>query len=81
VQEARFAFTAQFWGDAAVVCRATEDQPGPVVEQQFGEFPTSTEALNCTIKLNEGLDLAPPDVRQIVTVPCWQRSETFLPYS
>jgi hypothetical protein len=28
-----------------------------VVEQQFGEFPTWTQAHNCACKLNEGLDL------------------------
>lgn len=65
--EARFAFTAQFWGDGAVVCRAVEDRPGPIVEQQFGQFPTWTQANACASKLNEGLDLHPLDVRQIVT--------------
>jgi hypothetical protein len=65
--DARFAFTAQFWGDRAVVCRAIEDRPGPLVEQQFGEFPTWTQAHNCACKLNEGLDLDPLAVRQIVT--------------
>lgn len=63
----RFAFAAQFWGDGAVVCRAVEDRPGPVVEQQFGEFPTWTQAHDCACKLNEGLGLDPLDVRQIVT--------------
>lgn len=63
----RFAFAAQFWGDGAVVCRAVEDRPGPVVEQQFGEFPTWTQAHDCACKLNEGLDLDPLDVRRIVT--------------
>lgn len=65
--DARFAFTAQFWGNSAVVCRAIKDRPGPVVEQQFGEFPTWTQAQNCATKLNEGLDLDPLQVRQIVT--------------
>lgn len=63
----RFAFAAQFWGDRAVVCRAVEDRPGPVVEQQFGEFPTWTQAHDCARRLNEGLDLDPLDVRRIVT--------------
>lgn len=63
----RFAFTAQSWGDSAVVCRAREDRPGPVVEQQFGEFPTWTQAQNFAAKLNEGLDLDVREVRQIVT--------------
>lgn len=65
--DARFAFAAQLWGDGAVVCRAVEDRPGPVVEQQFGEFPSWTQAHNCASKLNEGLDLDPLEVRRIVT--------------
>jgi len=65
--DARFAFTAQYWGNGAVVCRAIEDRPGPLVEQQFGEFPTWTQAQNCATRLNEGLGLDPRDVRQIVT--------------
>lgn len=65
--DARFAFTAQFWGDRAVVCRAVEDRPGPVVEQQFGEFKTWTQAHACASKLNEGLNLDPLEARQIVT--------------
>lgn len=65
--EPRFAFTAEFWGDGAVVCRATEDRPGPVVEQQFGEFKTWTQAQCFATKLNEGLDLDHLAVRQIVT--------------
>ena|SRR5215472_4932359 len=65
--EPRFAFTAQFWGDGATVCRAFEDRPGPVVEQQFGEFSTWTQAQNFAAKLNEGLDLDPLTARHIVT--------------
>ena len=65
--EARFAFTAQYWGNGAVVCRAVEDRPGPVVEPQFGEFPTWTQAMDFANKLNEGLDLNPHEVRRIVT--------------
>src|ERR1051325_1896115 len=65
--EPRFAFTAQFWDKGAVVCRAVEDRPGPVVEQQFGQFHTWTQANTCADKLNEGLGLAPRDVRQSVT--------------
>lgn len=65
--DARFAFTAQFWGDSAVVCRAMEDRPGPVVEQQFGEFASWTQAQNFAAKLNEGLDLDPLCARRIVT--------------
>lgn len=64
----RFAFTAQYWGrDGAVVSRAIEGRPGPVVEQQFGLFPTWTQAQNFATKLNQGLDLPPREVRQIVT--------------
>ena len=65
--DARFAFTAQYWGNGAVVCRAIEHRPGPVVEPQFGEFPTWTQAQNFATKLNDGLDLDPLEVRQIVT--------------
>lgn len=65
--ERRFAFTAQFWGNGAVVCRAVEDRPGPVVEQQFGEFRFWTRAQAFATKLNDGLDLTPGEVRQIVT--------------
>lgn len=66
--DVRFAFTAQFWGEhSAVVCRAVEDRPGPVVEQQFGEFKTWTQAHAFSTKLNEGLYLDPLEVRQIVT--------------
>ena len=65
--DARFAFTAQFWGEGAVVCRAIEHRPGPVVEQQFGQFETWTQAQDFATKLNEGLDLDPLQTRQIVT--------------
>src|SRR5215471_8986409 len=65
--EHRFAFTAQFWGDGAVVCRAVEGCPGPVVEQQFGEFRSWTQAQNFAAKLNEGLDLDLLVARRIVT--------------
>ena len=67
LMDASFAFTAQFWGDRAVVCRAVKGLPGPVVEQQFGEFPTWTQAHAFASKLNEGLGLDPLEVRQIVT--------------
>lgn len=65
--DARFAFTAQYWGNGAVISRAIEDRPGPIVEQQFGEFKTWTQAQNFASKLNQGLDLPPEEVRQIVT--------------
>ena len=65
--DARFAFTAQYWGDGAVISRAIEDRPGPIVEQQFGEFKTWTQAQNFASKLNEGLDLDYSQVRRIVT--------------
>lgn len=63
----RFAFTAEFWGAGAVVCRAVEGCPGPIVDQQFGEFPTWTQASTFAAKLNEGLELDPLDVREIIT--------------
>ena len=65
--EASFAFAAQYWGDGAVVCRAVFDRPGPVVEQQFGEFKSWTQAQNFATELNEGLNLDPLTVRHIVT--------------
>jgi hypothetical protein len=63
----RFAFTAKYWGHAAVVCRAGEDRSGPVVEQQFGEFETWTQARMFAARLNEGLEIQPGEVQQIVT--------------
>jgi hypothetical protein len=63
----RFAFTAKYWGHAAVVCRAAEDRSGPVVEQQFGEFETWTQARMFAERLNEGLEIQPGEVQQIVT--------------
>jgi hypothetical protein len=63
----RFAFTAKYWGHAAVVCRAAEDRSGPVVEQQFGEFETWTQATMFATRLNEGLGIHPGKVQQIVT--------------
>lgn len=74
---ARFAFTAQFWGNGAVVCRAVEDRPGPIVEQQFGEFPSWTQAHAFASKLNEGLYLDPLDVRHIVTSSLLARPASF----
>lgn len=65
--DAKFAFTAQYWGDGAVISRAIEDRPGPIVEQQFGEFSTWTQAHNFASKLNDGLELGSYEVRQIVT--------------
>lgn len=49
------------------MCRAVEDRPGPVVEQQFGEFATWTQAHAFAANLNAGLELDAIDVRQIVT--------------
>ncbi len=62
---ARLAFTARFWGDSAVVCRADEDRPGTVVHQEFGQFDTWTQAAVFAAKLNEGLEIAPGDALQI----------------
>ena len=63
----RFAFTAQFWGESAVIGRAIEDKPGTVVEPQFGEFATWTQANAFAAKLNEGLGIDACVARQIVT--------------
>ena len=63
----RIAFTAGFWGDAAVICRAIEGRPGPVVDPQFGLFDTWTHANDFAARLNQGLEINPLQARQIVT--------------
>ena len=63
----RLAFTASFWGSAAVVCRAVEGRAGPVVDQEFGQFETWTQANAFATRLNEGLDLDPIEADQILT--------------
>jgi hypothetical protein len=63
----RLAFTAEFWGDAAVVCRAIENRAGLVVYPEFGLFDTWTHANAFAAKLNEGLELDPLEARQIIT--------------
>ena len=65
--ETRFAFAAELWGYEAVVCRVVEARAGTIVEQEFGIFGTWTQAYAFACKLNEGLDIDPPDVRLIVT--------------
>jgi hypothetical protein len=61
------AFTAKLWGDGAVVCRAEAGRPGPVVDQEFGHFETWTHANAFAKQLNEGLELDPAEVQQIIT--------------
>lgn len=63
----KLAFTARVWGDGAVVCRAEEGRPGPVIDQEFGYFETWTRANAFANELNEGLDLAPAEVHQILS--------------
>ena len=63
----RFAFTAKHWGEKAVVCLASEDRAGPVVDQEFGEFETWTQANVFATKLNEGLETPPAEAEQIIT--------------
>ena len=63
----RFAFTANFLDDAAVVCRAIEDRPGPIADLAFGRFETWTQAQAFAGRLNEDLKLDPAEARQIVT--------------
>lgn len=63
----RLAFTASFWGSAAVVCHAVEGRAGPIVDQEFGPFGTWTQANAFATRLNEGLDLDPVEVHQILT--------------
>ena len=65
--EERLAFTANYWGSSAVVCRAVEGRAGPIVDQEFGEFETWTQANAFAARLNEGLDLDPVEVHQILT--------------
>lgn len=62
----RLAFTASFWGQAAVVCRAVDGRPGPLVDQEFGPFETWTQANAFATRLNEGLDLDSTEAQQIV---------------
>jgi hypothetical protein len=62
---ARLAFTARFWGDAAVVCRTVENRPGTVVTQEFGQFDTWTQAAAFAAKLNEGLEITLNEALQI----------------
>jgi hypothetical protein len=71
----RFAFTAKYWGDKAVVCRSSEDCPGPVVDQEFGEFETWTQANMFAGRLNEGLEITPAEVEQIITSSILRTSE------
>ena len=62
----RMAFTAEFWNDRAVVCRATENHVGCSVVQEFGAFQSWTEANQFANKLNEGLGLSPEEARELV---------------
>ncbi len=62
----RFAFTARYWGDTAVVCRSTEDRPGPIVEQEFGEFRTWTQANAFATRLDAGLEIDPGQAGKII---------------
>jgi hypothetical protein len=71
----RLAFTAKYWGEKAVVCHSSEDRPGPVVDQEFGEFETWTQANNFAARLNEGLDTPPAEAEQIITSSILRTSE------
>jgi hypothetical protein len=71
----RFAFTAKYWGDRAVVCRSVEDRSGPVVEQEFGEFETWTQANTFAARLNEGLEITPIEAEQLITSSILRTSE------
>lgn len=63
----RMAFTAEYWGKQAVVCRALENSTGCSVAQEFGTFDSWTEARVFAEKLNEGLGLSMEEAREIVT--------------
>jgi len=73
--EGRFAFTAKYWGDVAVVCRATEDRPGPSVQQEFGQFETWTQANAFATRLNEGMEIDPAEADRIITSSILSASE------
>jgi len=73
--QGRFAFTAKYWGDAAVVCRATEHRPGPSVQQEFGKFATWTQANAFATQLNEGLEIDPAEADGIITGSILDASE------
>lgn len=66
-QSRKLAFTAKVWGHGAVVCRAEEGRPGPAIDQEFGYFESWTRANAFANKLNEGLDLNPAEVHQIIS--------------
>ncbi len=63
----KLAFTARVWGDGAVICRAEEGRPGPVIDQEFGYFETWTRANTFANELNQGLELDPAEVHEIIT--------------
>ena len=71
----RIAFTAKYWDDKAVVCRSSEDSPGPAVDQEFGEFETWTQANAFATRLNEGLEIPPAEAEQIITSAILRTSE------
>src|SRR5258708_2897489 len=71
----RFAFTAKYWGDTAVVCRSIEDRPGPMVAQEFGEFATWTQANAFATRLNAGLEIDPSEAEQIIFSSILRASE------
>jgi len=73
--EERIAFAARYWGDKAVVCRSSEDCPGPVVDQEFGEFETWTQANMFAARLNEGLEIPHAEAEQIITSSILRTSE------
>jgi hypothetical protein len=63
----RFAFTAKYRGQAAMVCRALENRPGPIVDQEFGLFETWTQANTFATRLNQGVEIHPTEAERIVT--------------
>ncbi len=71
----RFAFTAKYWGEKAVVCHSSEDHPGPIVHQEFGGFETWTQANTFAGRLNEGLEMSSAEAEQIITSSSLRTSE------
>ena len=66
VGESALAFTAAYWGDEAVVCRAQRGVAGLAVAQEFGVFKTWTQANSFARQLNKGLELSPEEEHELV---------------
>ena len=63
---AQLAFTAAFARKRPILARAVIGLPGLATDQEFGPFPTFTQANEFAQRLNEGLGLSPSETRAIV---------------